>query len=134
MADYYSVIARAVSRLPSKTDEARHAIYRRAQTAVQERLRHYDPPLSEIALANELNALDAAISRLESDFSVRHLRRGAREPIARYILILFTGTAFLAGLAALIHTNRNYRAPAASQSQINSQANLSTLPSHHTAK
>jgi hypothetical protein len=134
MPDYYSVIARAVSRLPSKTHAARHAIYHRARTAVQERLRHYDPPLSEIALANELNALDAAISRLESDFSVRHLRRGTRDPIARYILIFLIGAAFLAGLAALIHTNRIYRAPAASQLQINSQANLSTLPSRHTAK
>jgi hypothetical protein len=37
MADYYSVIAGAVSRLPSKTDEARHALYERARTALQER-------------------------------------------------------------------------------------------------
>ena len=134
MADYYSIIAHAVSRLPSKTDEARHIIYHRARAAVQETLRHYDPPLSESALANELNAVDAAISRLEADFSIKHLRRGAREPVARYIFILFTGTAFLAGLATLIHSNRTYRAPAASQSQINSQPNLSILPSDHTAK
>src|SRR6266481_1198284 len=39
MADYYSVIALAVSRLPSKTDEARHEIYERARTALQETLR-----------------------------------------------------------------------------------------------
>ena len=32
--DYYSVIATAVSRLPSKTDEARCAIYDRARTAL----------------------------------------------------------------------------------------------------
>jgi hypothetical protein len=37
MADYYSLIADAVSRLPSKTDEARHALYERARTALQER-------------------------------------------------------------------------------------------------
>jgi hypothetical protein len=36
MADYYSVIATAVSRLPSQTDEARCAIYDRARTALQE--------------------------------------------------------------------------------------------------
>ena len=38
MADYYSVIALAVSRLPSKTDEARHGIYERARIALQEKL------------------------------------------------------------------------------------------------
>ncbi len=39
MADYYSLIARAVSRLPNQTDEARHAIYERARAALQESLR-----------------------------------------------------------------------------------------------
>jgi hypothetical protein len=133
MADYYSIIARAVSRLPSKTDEARHAIYQRARTAVQERLRNCDPPLSQIALANELNALDAAISKLEN-CSGRHLRQGTREPIARYILVFVTGTAFLAGLVALIYTQRIYRARAAPQSQIHSQPNSSILPRHETSK
>ena len=42
MANYYSIIARAVSRLPSKTAEARHAIYERARTAVQKSLRTYE--------------------------------------------------------------------------------------------
>ena len=63
MADYYSVMARAVSRLPSKTDEARHAIYERARTALREALRDYEPPL----LANEQVALEAAVCRLEAD-------------------------------------------------------------------
>jgi len=74
MADYYSVIARAVSRLPSKTDEARHAIYKRARTALRENLRTHDPPLSLAELATEQFALEAAISRVETE-----LRRSARE-------------------------------------------------------
>ena len=74
MADYYSVIARAVSRLPSKTDQARHAIYERARTAVQESLRTHDPPLSPADLAAEQFALEAAITRVETE-----LRRSARE-------------------------------------------------------
>jgi hypothetical protein len=61
MADYYSVIATAVSRLPSKTDEARCAIYDRARTALQEALRDYEPLL----LAKEQEALDDAIRILE---------------------------------------------------------------------
>jgi len=74
MADYYPVIARAVSRLPSKTDEARHAIYERARTALQKNLRTHDPPLSPAELATEHSALEAAISRVETE-----LRRSARE-------------------------------------------------------
>ena len=50
MADYYSIVVRAVSRLPSKTDEPRHAIYERARTVLQETLRNCDPPLSETDL------------------------------------------------------------------------------------
>ena len=61
MPEYYSVIATAVSRLPSKTDEARCAIYDRARTALREALRDYESPL----LAKEQAALDDAIRTLE---------------------------------------------------------------------
>ena len=62
---YYSVLARAVSRLSSQTDAARHAIYERARTALREALLNYDPPLSETELANEQSTLDQAIRTLE---------------------------------------------------------------------
>jgi hypothetical protein len=39
MADYYSVVANAISRSSSQTDEARRAIYERARTALREALR-----------------------------------------------------------------------------------------------
>ena len=61
MTDYYTVIATAISRLPSKTDEARCAIYDCARTALQEALRDYEPLL----LAKEQEALDDAIRTLE---------------------------------------------------------------------
>jgi hypothetical protein len=67
MADYYSVIANAVPRSSSKTDEARRVIYERARTALQEALRDYEPPL----LANEQVALEAAVYRLEADLVLR---------------------------------------------------------------
>ena len=70
MDDYYSIIARAVSRLPSKTDEARHGIYERARTALQEKLRTLDPPISEAELANAQFALEAAIRRVEQDVAI----------------------------------------------------------------
>jgi hypothetical protein len=47
--------------VPSKTDEARCAIYDRARTALQEALRDYEPLL----LAKEQEALDDAIRTLE---------------------------------------------------------------------
>ena len=70
MDDYYSIIARAVSRLPSKTDEARHGVYERARTALQEKLRTLDPPISEAELANAQSVLEAAIRRVEQDVAI----------------------------------------------------------------
>jgi hypothetical protein len=128
MADYYSVISRAVSRLPSKTHEARHAIYERARTALRERLSNYDPALSDTALANEQAALETAISRLEADLSFGDMRRGPREGITQYILVLILGSAFLAGLVTLLHTERFYRSLASSQSAISSQQTFASQP------
>jgi hypothetical protein len=128
MGDYYSVIAHAVARLPSKTHEARHAIYERARTALRERLSNYDPALSDTALANEQAALDTAISRLEGDLSFSDVRRAPRKAIANYILVLLLGGAFLAGLVTLIRTERIYRSPAASQSAITGPPTFASQP------
>ena len=62
MADYYSVIAHAVSRLPGKTDEAKQAIYERARAALRKALRS---PFSETELVAEQVALEVAISMVE---------------------------------------------------------------------
>src|SRR5690242_1018583 len=70
MDDYYSLIARAIARLPSKDDEARHAIYERARTALQESLRALDPPISQAELANVQSALEEAIQRVEQDVAI----------------------------------------------------------------
>jgi len=70
MADYYSLIARAVSRLPDKTNEARRAIYERARTALQESLRALDPPISEAELANAQSTLEVAIRNVEQDVAI----------------------------------------------------------------
>jgi hypothetical protein len=66
-SDYYSTIARAVSGLPGKTDEARGAVYELARTALQKRLSAFDPPISDTDLAIELFALEAAIQRVGGD-------------------------------------------------------------------
>jgi hypothetical protein len=77
-SDYYSVIARAISALPVKTDEARQAIYERARTALQERLRTIEPPISETDLAIERFALEAAIERVETASRSSDARHGLK--------------------------------------------------------
>jgi len=77
--DYHSIIARAVSRLPNKTDEAGTAIYERARAALRETLHNYDPPLSESEIANVQSALDTAIGAAEVDYLVRVMRHAREE-------------------------------------------------------
>jgi hypothetical protein len=77
--DYHSIIARAVSRLPTKTDEARSAIYERARAALRETLHNYDPPPSETEIATVQSALDTAIGAVEVDFLVSAMRRAREE-------------------------------------------------------
>ena len=79
MADYYSVISRAVSSLPGKTYEARRVLYDRARAALQDTLRRHDPPLSEIAFANEQSAFEAAIRKVETEWLFNDMRRESEE-------------------------------------------------------
>ena len=69
MADYYSLLSRAVSNLPkSSPASARRAIYDRARKALIGQLRSLKPALPESDIAREENALDAAVTRLEAEF------------------------------------------------------------------
>ena len=73
---YYSIVARAISGLPGKTEEARGAVYELARTALQKRLRTLDPPLSETDLSIEQFALEAAIQRVETESRSSDTRHG----------------------------------------------------------
>ena len=66
-SDYYSTIARAISGLPDKTEEARGVVYELARTALEKRLSVFDPPISETDLAIERFALETAIQRIETE-------------------------------------------------------------------
>jgi hypothetical protein len=74
MADYRSIIASAISRLPTTADEARHAIYEQARTALHERLGN-DPQISDADLVNEHYRLEAAIYEVEEDLLLSAMRR-----------------------------------------------------------
>ncbi len=70
MADYYPLLAKAVSGLNSQTPEARRAIYERARNALLGQLRAMQPPAPEKAIDQEAKALDAAIARLEREYGL----------------------------------------------------------------
>jgi hypothetical protein len=74
MADYYPLLAKAVSGLKASTPEMRQAIYERARKALLGQLRALQPPAPEGAIEREAEALDEAIARLEREFF------GAPEP------------------------------------------------------
>src|ERR1700748_1047953 len=69
MADYYSLLARAVADPPTPRQlSARRAIYERARRALTNQLRSLKPQLPESDIAREERALDEAVARLEADF------------------------------------------------------------------
>ena len=70
MADYYQLIARAVSALPNNSPEARDAIYERARRALVKQLRILDPPVSEADIERETKLLEEAIAQ-QTDMQVR---------------------------------------------------------------
>lgn len=67
MADYYPLLARAISSLPQNNAEARKAVFDRARTALLRQLRGVDPPLPEGEITRERLALEEAIRRLEAE-------------------------------------------------------------------
>lgn len=71
MADYYPLIAKAVSGLEKSTVEARRALYDRARTALLAQLRGVEPALSEPDITRERLALEEAIRRVEAEAARR---------------------------------------------------------------
>src|SRR5271166_948268 len=69
MADYQSLLTRAVANLPSTSSAAtRQAIYDRARKALLTQLRTLRPPLPESDITREEKALDQAIALVEAKF------------------------------------------------------------------
>jgi hypothetical protein len=69
MADYYPLLARAISGLPENTGEARRTVYERARSALLAQLRGADPPLPDEEVTRERLALEEAVRRIESEYS-----------------------------------------------------------------
>ena len=71
MADYYSLLARAVAALPQSTPQARQAVFERARAALYNQLRAIQPPVAEAVIENEGRALDEAIARIEAEINAK---------------------------------------------------------------
>src|SRR4029079_10422854 len=71
MADYYPLIARAVSGLDKNTGENRRALYERARAALVNQLRGVEPSLEESDITRERLALEEAIRKLEVEAAKR---------------------------------------------------------------
>jgi hypothetical protein len=68
MADYYPLIARAVSGLdPNASGESRRALYERARTALISQLRSVEPALTEAEITRERLALEEAVRKVEAE-------------------------------------------------------------------
>ena len=67
MADYYSLIQRAVAGLEEPTPENRRAIYERAMAALRMQLENLDPPLTPAEIMREQILLEETIQRVELD-------------------------------------------------------------------
>src|SRR5258707_223650 len=83
MADYYPVIAKAVSGLDKSTGEARRALYDRARTALVAQARGVEPALSEPDITRERLALEEAIRKVEAEAARRtRSANGFRDTVA----------------------------------------------------
>lgn len=83
MADYYPLIARAISGLDvNSTGEQRRALYERARSALIAQLRGVQPPLSESDITRERLTLEEAIRKVESEAAAR-ARAAARGDTSR---------------------------------------------------
>lgn len=73
VADYYSLIARAITGINNSTDATRIALYERARSALRKQLRRADPPFAELNIVGEQLALEQAIREVEMALAKRSL-------------------------------------------------------------
>ena len=67
MADYHSVLQRAIANLPQNTGQARREIYDKARKALVRQLESFDPPLPPSEITAQRLALEEAIRRIEGE-------------------------------------------------------------------
>ena len=66
MADYHSIIDKAVSALDLNTEKARRRLYERARAALRSKLHSAYPPFHRSEIAAEETSLEMAIEAVEA--------------------------------------------------------------------
>ncbi|MGB7285655.1 MAG: hypothetical protein WBC71_01875 [Salaquimonas sp.] len=69
MADYISILDKAVSGLAENTPDNRSIIYGKARAAIERKLRAMDPLPSEDAIGRQLGQLENAITQVEGEYA-----------------------------------------------------------------
>lgn len=82
MADYYSLLSRAVAAQPQSTPQSRQAVYERARAALYNQLRAIQPRVADSVIETEGRALDDAIGRIESEAALKEASAASDEPTA----------------------------------------------------
>lgn len=80
MADYYTVLQRAVAALPENTGAGRRAIYDKARAALVRQLETIQPPLPAAEIAKQRLSLEEAVRRIEADVARAAPSRTAPPP------------------------------------------------------
>jgi hypothetical protein len=91
MADYYPILARAVSGLATNNAQARQELYEHARTVFIAQLRRQDPQLSTLESIRQSIALETAILRVEAEsqsMPERHPETFADDDISDFASLL----------------------------------------------
>jgi hypothetical protein len=124
MADYYPLIARAISGLDANAPgEQRRALYERARTALIAQLRSVEPPLSETEITRERLSLEEAVRKVESEAAQR-AREASRGGGSR------SGDAFRASTRAAMRSQemRSQDTTAPPPPHVRARANVTPQP------
>jgi hypothetical protein len=71
MADYYSILARAVSRLATNNAQTRQELYEHARAILNAHFDRRDPQISAIGVIDERVEFETAILRVEAESQSR---------------------------------------------------------------
>lgn len=115
--DYYPVLRKAVASLDRSDRAARDALYQRAGRALVNQLRSSDPPLPDSEIDTQVDALRAAITRIEDEFEDERGGQPAPQTVA---------PARGAPSATAAPTRRRYRIAAAGALAVLAIAGLGT--------
>ena len=74
MADYYSILARAVSRLETNNAQVRQELYEYARAILNAHFHRSDPQISALGVIDERVEFETAVLRVEAESQYRHER------------------------------------------------------------